>query len=68
MSASVYAPCDAAYAQVADGKSGPRHPRLVIATTILALSLAFIHGSVVNVGLPAIGAGFQADAAGLQWV
>src|ERR1700680_712603 len=57
-----------ACAQAADGKRGPSHPRLVIATTILASSLAFIDGSVVNVGLPAIGASFQADAAGLQWV
>jgi EmrB/QacA subfamily drug resistance transporter len=68
MSTSVHALCDAAYAQAADGKRGPSHPRLVIATTILASSLAFIDGSVVNVGLPAIGASFQADAAGLQWV
>src|ERR1700694_2200231 len=68
MSPSVHASCDAAYAQAADSKRGASHPRLVIATTILASSLAFIAGSVVNVGLPAIGASFQADAAGLQWV
>jgi EmrB/QacA subfamily drug resistance transporter len=68
MSTYVHAFCDAASAQAADGKRGPSHPRLVIATTILASSLAFIDGSVVNVGLPAIGASFQADAAGLQWV
>ena len=46
----------------------PAYPRLVVATTILASSLAFIDGSVVNVGLPAIGRSFDADAAGLQWV
>jgi EmrB/QacA subfamily drug resistance transporter len=68
MSTSVHAVCDAAFAQAADSKRGPSHPRLVIATTILGSSLAFIDGSVVNVGLPAIGASFQADAAGLQWV
>jgi len=68
MSTSLHVLCDAAYAQTADGERGPSHPRLVIATTILASSLAFIDGSVVNVGLPAIGASFQADAAGLQWV
>ncbi|WP_213740096.1 DHA2 family efflux MFS transporter permease subunit [Bradyrhizobium sp. dw_411] len=44
------------------------HPSLVIATTILASSLAFIDGSVVNVGLPAIGAGFGVGADHLQWV
>src|SRR5260370_37404894 len=68
MSPSVHVLCDAAYAQAADGKRVPSHPRLVIATTILASSLAFIDGSVLNVGLPAIGASFQADAAGLHWV
>jgi len=44
------------------------HPRLVIATTILASGLAFVDGSVVNVGLPAIGASLHADAVGLQWI
>jgi MFS family permease len=40
----------------------------VLATTILASSLAFIDGSVVNVGLPAIGRSLSANAAALQWV
>ncbi|MDP9064923.1 MAG: MFS transporter [Pseudomonadota bacterium] len=43
-------------------------PRLVLATTILASSLAFIDGSVVNVGLPAIGASLAANGGGLSWV
>ena len=43
-------------------------PALVLATCILASSLAFIDGSVVNVGLPAIGASLHADASDLQWV
>jgi EmrB/QacA subfamily drug resistance transporter len=41
---------------------------LVLTTCILASSLAFVDGSVVNVGLPAIGQNLQADAAELQWV
>jgi EmrB/QacA subfamily drug resistance transporter len=45
-----------------------QYPRLVLATTILASSLAFIDGSVVNVGLPAIGASFRASSSDLQWV
>jgi EmrB/QacA subfamily drug resistance transporter len=50
-------------------RAGPvAYPRLVIATAILASSLAFIDSSVVNVGLPAIGRSFDADAVGLQWV
>jgi EmrB/QacA subfamily drug resistance transporter len=44
------------------------HPRLVLVTTILASSLSFIDGSVVNVGLPAIGKDLQGSAAELQWV
>jgi EmrB/QacA subfamily drug resistance transporter len=44
------------------------HPRLVLATTILASSLAFIDGSVVNVGLPAIGRSLHPAAGELPWV
>ena len=40
----------------------------MLATTILASSLAFIDGTVINVGLPAIGASMQGGAADLQWV
>ena len=42
--------------------------RRVLWTTILASSMAFVDGSVVNVGLPAIQAGLKADPAALQWV
>jgi EmrB/QacA subfamily drug resistance transporter len=44
------------------------HPRLVLATTILASSLSFIDGSIVNVGLPAIGRGLHAEGASLSWI
>ena len=37
-------------------------------TSILASSLAYVDGSVVNVGLVAIGRSLAADAAALQWV
>jgi EmrB/QacA subfamily drug resistance transporter len=43
-------------------------PALVLVTCILASSLAFVDGSVVNVGLPAIGRSLGAGAADLQWV
>jgi EmrB/QacA subfamily drug resistance transporter len=39
----------------------------VLAATILASSLDFVDGSVVNVGLPAIGRSLHANAADLQW-
>src|SRR5215471_14532169 len=60
--------CYAAAARSAEPGKAVVHPRLVLATSILASSLAFIDGSVVNVGLPAIGQSLDADAVGLQWV
>jgi MFS family permease len=41
---------------------------MVLATTILASSLAFIDGSVVNVGLPAIATSLSARGVGFSWV
>jgi EmrB/QacA subfamily drug resistance transporter len=41
---------------------------MTLVASILASSLAFVDGSVVNVALPAIGADLRADAAGLQWI
>jgi EmrB/QacA subfamily drug resistance transporter len=41
---------------------------MVLATTILASSLAFIDGSVVNVGLAAIGNAFAVQGSQLTWV
>src|SRR6185312_3759121 len=40
----------------------------ILATCILASSLSFIDGSVVNVGLPAIAASLKAGPGELQWV
>src|SRR3954451_4663628 len=68
MSNALHVPGDPATARTAEGTRSPVYPRVVVATTILASSLAFIDGSVVNVGLPAIGRSFHADATGLQWV
>ncbi len=67
MTEAVLTRCDRA---IADAKAGEpvAHPRLVLATTVLASSLAFVDGSVVNVGLPAIGRSFPADAGSLSWV
>jgi EmrB/QacA subfamily drug resistance transporter len=45
-----------------------RRSRLILATSILASSLAFIDGSVVNVGLPAIGRDLMAAGADLSWI
>lgn len=43
------------------------HPRMTLIATILASSLAFIDGSVVNVALPSIAHSYGAHAAALQW-
>ncbi|HEY1891825.1 MAG TPA: DHA2 family efflux MFS transporter permease subunit [Steroidobacteraceae bacterium] len=43
------------------------HPRLILIASVLASSLAFVDGSVVNVALPAIGRALSADASALQW-
>ena len=68
MSFFIHATCDAVVAGTTSSRSKPQHPNLVLATTILASSLAFVDGSVVNVGLPAIGASLGARADTLQWV
>lgn len=68
MSAAVYSSCDTAVAQCADPAPTASHQRLVLISTILASSLAFVDGSVVNVALPAIARSLGADAGRLQWV
>jgi EmrB/QacA subfamily drug resistance transporter len=68
MSAALNAACDAAVARSATGRRGSMRPRLVLTTCVLASGLAFVDGSVVNVGLPAIGRSFSAQSEGLQWV
>jgi EmrB/QacA subfamily drug resistance transporter len=62
-----YTACDRAQVQ-GPVFVGTLHPNWTLITTILASSLAFIDGSVVNVGLAAIRADLKADASGLQWV
>ena len=51
-----------------DGGGVAARPGLALAATILASSLAFVDGSVVNVALPAIGRGLATGPGGLQWV
>ncbi len=63
-------PCEDALVQTA-----PRHPpcpaatgRWVLAASVVGSSMAFIDGTVVNVALPALQRGFDADVAQLQWI
>lgn len=67
MNAAIHAACDAGNAATVPGYQ-TRHSRWILAATILASSLAFIDGSVVNVGLAAIGADLGAGASDLPWV
>ena len=61
--------CDSAGAQCTTASPGTSsHPNLVLVTTILASSLAFVDGSVVNVALPTLAQNFNADASAQQWV
>jgi EmrB/QacA subfamily drug resistance transporter len=68
MSGAIHVHCDAAAAHGSVSTESAPHPNWVLATTILASSLAFIDGSVVNVGLPAIGTSLHADGGDLQWI
>ncbi|HEX8063983.1 MAG TPA: MFS transporter [Allosphingosinicella sp.] len=67
MTGAVPGPCDG-------GIAGSRWPqpgagqKWTLVASILASSLSFVDGSVVNVALPAIGADLQARASGLQWI
>jgi EmrB/QacA subfamily drug resistance transporter len=68
MTASTTIHCDRGLAYGAgEANQIAARPRLVLTTCILASSLAFVDGSVINVGLPAIAHSFAAGAAELQW-
>ena len=68
VSSFLYATCDTGVARAMPAGADRLYPGLILATTILASSLAFVDGSVVNVGLPAIRASLGARDETLQWV
>lgn len=73
MTAAIAGPCDEGVAHAvgesstASSKPTP-HPTGTLAATILGSSLAFIDGSVVNVGLPAIARDLGAGGAAVSWL
>lgn len=67
MTGAVAGPCDAGIAASAKARPCPSQGWTLVAS-ILASSLSFVDGSVVNVALPAIGADLEAPASGLQWI
>ena len=63
-------PCDESVirSQSAAGTCGKSRGRWVLAATILASSMAFIDGTVVNVALPALQTHLNATALDVQWI
>ncbi|HYW16762.1 MAG TPA: MFS transporter [Allosphingosinicella sp.] len=69
MTGGLPGPCDGGVAAArGDGEPVGGSARPTLVASILASSLAFVDGSVVNVALPAIGADLAAEASGLQWI
>src|SRR4051812_5180069 len=69
MSAAVHPSCDRPIAMSATPEAtAPDHAGWILGTTVLASSLAFVDGSVVNVALPAIGSDLHETGASLAWV
>ncbi len=68
MSTALNSWCDRAHAYAIVCNETTSNARFVLATSILASSLGYVDGSVVNVGLVAIGRSLGADATALQWV
>src|SRR5438105_8751487 len=63
-------PCDENLIRAAPERSTctKSRGRWILAATILASSMAFIDGTVVNVALPALQSSLNATAVDLQWV
>lgn len=70
MSTAIVPHCDRAIAagRAPSKAAAPAHPAMVLTTTVLASSLAFVDGSLINVGLPAIARSFPDHAVSLSWI
>ena len=64
----IKSPCEESAASAAAGAVQLCRGPWVLIATILASSLAFIDGTVVNVGLPALQAALHASVTDIQWV
>ena len=64
----IKASCEEVAARTAAGSVRPCKGPWVLITTILASSMAFIDGTVVNVALPALQTALQASVTEIQWV
>jgi MFS family permease len=68
MTILIKSPCEESVARTAEGTGQPRGGPWILVATILASSMAFIDGTVVNVALPALQAGLHASVSQIQWV
>jgi EmrB/QacA subfamily drug resistance transporter len=64
----IQAPCEESAARAARGVVQPCKGPWVLIATILASSMAFIDGTVVNVALPALQTALHASVTDIQWV
>src|SRR5579863_9892892 len=64
----IKSPCEQSVAGVAPGPAESCKGPWVLIATILASSMAFIDGTVVNVALPALQTALHASATDIQWV
>jgi MFS family permease len=68
MTMPIKAPSQESAARAARGGVQPCNGPWVLIATILASSMAFIDGTVVNVALPALQADLHASVTDIQWV
>jgi EmrB/QacA subfamily drug resistance transporter len=64
----IQSPCDGSTGRPSSGVSQTRNGPWILIATILASSMAFIDGTVVNVALPALQAALHATVVDIQWV
>jgi len=64
----IKSPCEESAARVAQSAVEPCRGPWVLIATILASSMAFIDGTVVNVALPALQSALHASGTDIQWV
>jgi len=68
MTLPIKSPCEASANKAGEDCPPARNGRWVLVATILASSMAFIDGTVVNVALPALQTALHATVIGMQWV
>ena len=68
MTISIKSPCEESVGKIGPAPSQTRSESWVLIATILASSMAFIDGTVVNVALPALQTALHATVMDIQWV